>query len=445
MNTLDQIEAPRRPPALELPRDLTGVLGRTAAAVALGAIVVTGAILSVDSAQHFSSVVANSWKHFPNWVRGPYRHLPGSTLSSGTYSELTYGMLLAYLALIACWRWLGLKTIVAAIVVMHAVFLLTPPLASTDIWNYIGYAKLGAVHHLSPYAHAPIAARHDPSFQWVTWPKLKTPYGPLFTLFTYPIAPLKLASALWATKAVLTAAALAVLYQVYRLAKRLGVPPAPALALVGLSPAWLIWLVGGAHNDVLMMIFVLGAVSMWLSGRDATAGFLLLIGAGFKAPALLMVPLLVLAARNRRSMIAGAAAGFATLVAITLIAFHSLQPLLAFQEQSSYHTNHSLLGELFRLFNLGDQTQYAQWPAFVLFFGAYALLVRWVARGGDPLRAAGWGFVGLLAVTLWEFPWYMAWAFPFAALRTDWRLKTATVAMTIVLLLAYVPPYLALT
>src|SRR5438270_10335417 len=90
MNVLDQIEAPSRPPALELPRDLSERIGPVVAAVALGAIVVTGSIIAVDSAQHFSSVVANSWKAFPGWVRGPFDALPGSLLSGGTYSELTY-------------------------------------------------------------------------------------------------------------------------------------------------------------------------------------------------------------------------------------------------------------------------------------------------------------------------------------------------------------------
>jgi len=445
LNALDQIQAPRRPRPLELPRDLPSRLGQSLGAIALATILVAGTIIAVDSAQHFSSVVANSWKHYPIWVRGPFWYLPGSLLSSGTYSEATFAMTAAWIVAIVCWRWIGVRTAIAAVVVTHVIFLLTPPLASTDIWNYIGYGHLGALHGLSPYAHAPIAARHDPAFQWVTWPHLKTPYGPLFTISTYVVAPLGVAGGLWTLKVLLTAAALGVLYQVYRLAQRLGKPPVLALIIVGLSPAWLVWLVGGAHNDVLMMVLVLGAVSLWLSGRDAPAAFLLVLAAGFKAPAFLMLPILFLAARDRRRALIGAGIGAVVLVAATAIAFHSLQPLLAFEEQSSYHTNRSVLGEVFRLFNGGAVTPYAQWPANIAFLAAYVLLLRWVRRGGDPLRAAGWAFAGLLAVTLWEFPWYMAWVFPFAAITTDRRLKVAAVAMTVLLLVAYVPPYLALT
>jgi hypothetical protein len=444
MNVLDRIEAPGRPPAIEL-GELPSRVARAAALTALAVIVVTGAIIAVDSAQHFSSVVANSWKHFPDWVRGPLRFLPGSLLSGGTYSELTYGMTAAYLVLIACARWIGVRPVVAAIVLLHLVFLLTPPLASTDIWNYIGYSHLGVLHGLSPYAHVPAAAHHDPAYAWVTWPHLKTPYGPIFTILTYAIAPLGMAGGLWTLKAALTLVALAVLYLVYRLARRLDVAPAPALALVGLSPAWLIWLVGGAHNDVLMLVLVLASIWLWLARRDGAACFVLLLAAGIKAPALLLLPFLLIAAHDRRRALIGAGTGLAVVVAATLIAFHSLQPLLAFQEQGSYHTNRSILGEVFRLFDQPSATPYAQWPATVMFLGAYAALVRWCSRGGDPLRAAGWAFAGLLAITLWEFPWYLAWVFPFAAIARDARLKVAALTMMVVLLVAYVPVYLAVT
>src|SRR5438105_4031745 len=78
LNALDQIQAPRRPPALELPRELPNRLGQSLGAIALATILVAGTIIAVDSAQHFSSVVANSWKHYPIWVRGPLWYLPGS-------------------------------------------------------------------------------------------------------------------------------------------------------------------------------------------------------------------------------------------------------------------------------------------------------------------------------------------------------------------------------
>ena len=445
MNALDQIEAPGRAQPLEIPRELSERLGRALGVVAVGAVAVLGVMLAVDSAQHSSSVVANSYRLFPGWEKGLLSLLPGSTLTGSTYSELTFGLCIAYVVAVLCARWLSLKLVASVIVGLHVVYLLTPPLASTDIWNYIGYSHMGALHGLSPYSHTPLAIRHDPAFPWVTWPDLKTPYGPLFTIMTYAIAPLGMAGGVWVLKLVLTAAALGTLWLVYKLALRLGVPPVPGLVLVGLSPAWLIWLVGGAHNDGIMMTLALGGVALWLSGRDRLAALAIVLAAGVKAPAILILPFIFIASSNRRAIVRGALEGVGTIVALTLIAFHSFQPLTAFSEQNGFASNRSVIGEIFRLFNAPNATPHAGGPALALFAIGYLFLIRWVVRGANPIRAAGWATAGLLAVTLWEFPWYLAWSLPLAALARDKRLKVALVAMTIVLIVAYVPPYLFLT
>ncbi|GAC1538048.1 MAG: hypothetical protein NVS2B9_04490 [Myxococcales bacterium] len=447
MNVIEQIRPVRRPPALlELPeataRRLRRLIGRAALAVAVGC----GVVLAVDSASHSSLYVAGSQHAFPGWVSGPLAIFPGSTLTGGTYSLLTLGMLVAYLVTIACSNSIGLRPAVIALGILHAVFLLTPPLASTDIWNYIGYGHLGALHGLNPYEHAPIAARHDAALQWVTWPTLKTPYGPLFTILTYAVAPLGVAGGLWTLKALLTAAAVGCLALVWRLARRLGLDPVPAMLLVGLSPAWLIWTVGGAHNDVLMVLVALAGIALWLAGRDLAATFAIVIAAGIKAPAILLLPFVVICARDRRRAIAGAAAGAITVALASLLAFGSVSPLAAFQEQNNFHTNRSVIGEVFRLFSSPLATPDAQRPATIALIAAVAALIVWVHRTrAGVIAAAGWATAALLVTLLWEFPWYVSMLLPLAALAADRRLRIAALAITVVLLAAYVPPYLFIT
>ena len=46
-----------------------------------------------------------------------------------------------------------MRTIVISIVALHAILLLSPPLQLTDLFNYLGYARLGGLHHLNPYTH----------------------------------------------------------------------------------------------------------------------------------------------------------------------------------------------------------------------------------------------------------------------------------------------------
>ena len=77
---------------------------------------------------------------------------------------------------------------------VHAIFLLAPPLALTDVFNYINYGRMEVVHHLNPYTTIPIFEPHsDPSYALSNWHQLLSPYGPLFTLMTFAVVPLGVA------------------------------------------------------------------------------------------------------------------------------------------------------------------------------------------------------------------------------------------------------------
>ena len=95
--------------------------------------------------------------------------------------------------------------LVAAIVAAHVILLLGPPLISQDVFGYLGFARLGALHGLDPYTHVAAEAPADAVFPFVGWPFQHSPYGPLFTLASYATAPLGVAGGLWAFKAVAVA------------------------------------------------------------------------------------------------------------------------------------------------------------------------------------------------------------------------------------------------
>ena len=86
-----------------------------------------------------------------------------------------------------------------AIGLLHLVFALAPPLLSSDVFSYVAYGRLGALHGLDPYAHPPLAAHGDPVLIYVAhaWRDALSAYGPLFTLLTYVLAPLGIAAAVW--------------------------------------------------------------------------------------------------------------------------------------------------------------------------------------------------------------------------------------------------------
>src|SRR6202011_6139470 len=109
---------------------------------------------------------------------------------------------------LVCARTLPARTLWGTIVLAHVVLALGPPLLSQDVFGYLAFARMGALHGLAPYTHFPADAAGDPVFAFLGWPFQHSPYGPLFTLLSYAFVPLGLAGGLWAFKALAVLASL---------------------------------------------------------------------------------------------------------------------------------------------------------------------------------------------------------------------------------------------
>ena len=108
------------------------------------------------------------------------------------------------------------------------MFLLAPPMALTDVFNYINYGRMEIVHHLNPYTTTPILEPHDdPSFALSNWHQLLSPYGPTFTLLTFAVVPLGVAGSFWALKGLFMLTSLAIIFLVWKCAMLLGRKPGP--------------------------------------------------------------------------------------------------------------------------------------------------------------------------------------------------------------------------
>src|SRR5438105_4607694 len=246
------------------------------AAAALIAIVALSLLIVVIAADRPSLLSATTHANFlPRWMAGPLGGLwPGLTRNSTTLRWLFTGavvvMYVAYLGLIAWAPRLAVRWVLAAIGAVHVVFLLSPPLALTDVFNYVNYGRMEIVHHLNPYTTIPIFEPHtDPSFALSNWHQLLSPYGPLFTLLTFAVVPLGVVASFWALKATLAAASLATLALVWRCARLLGRDPVAAIMLVGLNPIVLVWGLGGDHNDSLMVLCIVLGFYLLLRARRA--------------------------------------------------------------------------------------------------------------------------------------------------------------------------------
>ena len=121
-------------------------------------------------------------------------------------------------------------------------------------------------------------------------PKRPSAYGPLFTLATYPLAWLGVGTAVAILKAVAALSVLGLAAIVARLAAPRGLDPARAAAFVALNPLVLVHVVGGAHNDGLMMLLAMLAVAALLAGREAAAGASLVAAVAIKSAAAFLAP-----------------------------------------------------------------------------------------------------------------------------------------------------------
>ena len=106
-----------------------------------------------------SVLVPQSSVSYPSWEAGPLHVLHGALGSLlGSPHGLNIGlsavlvvMLIAYAALLATVNTLSMRLIVITVIALHAILLLSPPQQLTDLFNYLGYARLGGLHHLNPY------------------------------------------------------------------------------------------------------------------------------------------------------------------------------------------------------------------------------------------------------------------------------------------------------
>jgi len=339
----------------------------------------------------------------------------------------------AYVGVVLSAGALGRRTIRWAAIAGVLAFVIAPPLLSLDVFSYLSYARLGALHGLNPYDFAPSAIPHDEAAARVQdYRDATSVYGPLFTVGSYPLGLVGVPGGMWAMKAISALSVLGVAGLVARTATLRGIAPAPAAALVALNPLVLVDVVGGAHNDAIMMLALVGGAALVLATREVSGGIAIAAAAAIKLPAAVAAPFAVLGSRDSRGrtrLLVGLFSGALALTAMALAVFGTavvdgLDFLSGSQQHVSYH---SLPATAAR--GLGVDVEVMR----AAFAGAYAAvavcLLVWTARGGDWVRAAAWAVFGLLCATVYLVPWYLLWALPLVAIARDRALVVFTLAL----------------
>ncbi len=177
-----------------------------------------------------------------------------------------------------------------------APLLLAVPMFSRDAYSYLAQGAL-LRDGFDPYAVGPVAnpgvLLDNVSNVWTT---TTAPYGPLFLLLGEGITSLTgdnvIAGTMLLRLTMLPGLALT-MWAVPRIARHFGADPAVALWLAVLNPLVLIHLIGGVHNEMLMVGLMTAGIAAVLDRHHVAGMGLVAVAVAIKATAGIALPFLV--------------------------------------------------------------------------------------------------------------------------------------------------------
>lgn len=415
-------------------------------------LVAAAAEIVLDGAAGLSPLIPKS-PEIAGWLEGlgerlGYRvFLIALLVSTGAYAGL---VALARRAATGA-RAISKRWAIALIAALHVIVFVGPVLLSTDVFSYIAYARMGVEHGLNPYTHGPIAIAGDPVFQYVghDWELVATAYGPLYTLLSYPLAPLGVVGALWGMKLEALLASAGTLVLVWRCARVRRFDPVAAILVVGANPLYVLYGLGGAHNDLLMMLAMMAAVSLTIAGtpsarREAGAAAWVVAGALIKATVAVLLPFMILAKR-RLAPILGTLAALAlgALAGYAAFGIHGIDVVAALNRDAAFVSTDSFATEIAHLFGKPGvfPIDHDLLKAGLVIILLHLLWRTW--RGYDWVAASGWALLAISVTSTWLLAWYILWPLPLAVVTRDRRLLAATLAVQALFVIHQIAPLLA--
>lgn len=393
-------------------------------ALVAGTGVVAGTAVAVAAARHAAETRTSPLEPVGEWKTAL---VAGALAAFGCYA-------LGLVALRSHGAVLGVVCAVAAAV--QLVPLTAPLLLSRDAYLYWDYGREVTVHHGNPYSDFPDRWSNDPAYREMSsaWARLRSPYGPAWTLVDEADARLAGSSPAAATRffRVLAAALLLLAVGVVAWSTR----SAFATALVGWNPLLALHFAGGGHADAAMMALV--AVALALSRRhprSAGAAWAAAVAVKVAALAFLGVEVVYRLRERARPWFAGlVGGGVVAIVAAT--ALFGPEWLRSAGPISNQLRESNSIGLPSRIAQLGISENDARAVVTLAFVVLYLWILREAWRGRRRLSLAA---VGLCLTIAWLQPWYGSWAVVLAAFDGDVAGTILGVALTGYVLLDALP------
>lgn len=315
--------------------------------------------------------------------------------------------------------------------------LIVAPLFSRDLYSYAAQGEL-MTRHGNPYqlgtydiGSTPILNLADP-----LWGHVTSPYGPVFLMLAGWIVSLanhNPIAALFGLRGLALLGTVMFAVAIPFIARTFNRDGATAFVLAALNPLILLHLVGGGHNDALMIGFLAVGYALARRGHPVLGIICCAIGAVVKVPALVGVvyigwewlgPNRTPRERIRPVVTAALIAGavMALLSEGAGLGWGWIGGLTNPDNIRSYLDPATAIGlaagKVVALVGLGDHTHIlltlARGSALLL---AAVIAIRLLLRSDEigPLKALGWTLVAAAVLGPVVQPWYVTWGFVFLA------------------------------
>lgn len=255
-----------------------------------------------------SIVVGSSFESSPFALKMPgawFFGVPAGGQSPGQ-GGLFFGLVAVYGGLLLLMRvWYGMartlsrrpgipvRKLMAIFFLWVLPLLVAPPLFSRDVYSYAAQGDMVA-HHIDPYHYGPDVMGANPFVTLVDplWGNTPAPYGPAFLgidgLLTGASHNNVLADVVM-LRLLELGGVLLLAWGIPALARSVERDPGEAFVLALLNPVTVLHLVGGAHNDALMLGLLVAGIVLARRKRPVLGIVLCTLAAAVKAPAALGV------------------------------------------------------------------------------------------------------------------------------------------------------------
>lgn len=366
---------------------------------------------------------------------GP-RLIPGVTYA---YSFLVVAAFIPYA--VAAWASRsGVSVELAAIAggILHGIVLFAPLTQSQDLYAYLFYGKMWAVHGANPYLVLPQAFSSDAWLPWMQWADQLSVYGPLWTAVAGAVARLagdSLAAGYVLMKVAVLALGVASTLGLARASRDRGRSPGRDVLLFLWNPLVVVAVSLGGHADVAVAAAVAWALVADRRGHPLVSTLLLTAAWLVKAYAVVVLVVYLLALARRRfptALRATAMAAAATMLA-WLPFWQGLSTLEGLAEISG-RASASLGGGVQMLLAgpLGADTASAIVRLLgVAVVGAVILvLARRDGSAQDPWPTAAAAFLAYLVVTPWFLYWHLVGPLALAILAGSPAIRAAALTFS---------------